>query len=262
MARSVSAELPAATATCIPRERCGRSACCTPAMTDNAAATPEPATATATTATPETATATTILFVRHGRTATTGSVLPGRAPGLHLSDDGRADAAGAAARLAEVSGVAAIIASPLERTMETAVPIAATLGLEVTAEPGLLECDFGEWTGRSLAELRALPQWSTVQHTPSRHRFPGGESFVEMSARIVATVDRLVAEHPGQRIVCVSHADPIKALLAHAAGTHLDHLQRLVVSPCSISVVHYGPAAPAVLTINSTGTGLGSLTLS
>lgn len=230
--------------------------------TDNAAATPEPATATATTATPETATATTVLFVRHGRTATTGSVLPGRAPGLHLSDDGRADAAGAAARLAEVSGVAAVVASPLERTMETAVPIAATLGLEVTAEPGLLECDFGEWTGRSLAELRALPQWSTVQHTPSRHRFPGGESFVEMSARIVATVDRLVAEHPGQRIVCVSHADPIKALLAHAAGTHLDHLQRLVVSPCSISVVHYGPAAPAVLTINSTGTDLGSLTLS
>ena len=256
MARSVSAELPAATATCIPRERCGRSACCTPAMTDNAAATPEPATATATTATPETATATTVLFVRHGRTATTGSVLPGQAPGLHLSDDGRADAAGAAARLAEVSGVAAIIASPLERTMETAVPIAATLGLEVTAEPGLLECDFGEWTGRSLAELRALPQWSTVQHTPSRHRFPGGESFVEMSARIVATVDRLVA---GIRAGADS---PIKALLAHAAGTHLDHLQRLVVSPCSISVVHYGPAAPAVLTINSTGTGLGSLTLS
>ncbi|HMT23961.1 MAG TPA: MSMEG_4193 family putative phosphomutase [Microthrixaceae bacterium] len=232
-------------------------------MTENAAATPEPATDNAAaTATPETATATTVLFVRHGRTATTGSVLPGRAPGLHLSDDGRADAAGAAARLAEVSGVAAVVTSPLERTMETAAPIAAALGLEVTAEPGLLECDFGEWTGRSLAELRALPQWSTVQHTPSRHRFPCGESFVEMSARIVATVDRLVAEHPGQRIVCVSHADPIKALLAHAAGTHLDHLQRLVVSPCSISVVHYGPAAPAVLTINSAGTGLGSLTLS
>ena len=204
---------------------------------------------------------TTVLLVRHGQTSTTGKVLPGRAPGLHLADAGVAQAERAAARLGALD-VAAVYASPLERTRQTAAPIGRATGQRVRTAKGLLECDFGTWTGQSLARLRKLPEWSTVQTAPSRFRFPGGESFAEMQLRIWNEIERLVALHPGDTVVAVSHADPIKALLAHAAGTHLDHLQRLVVSPCSISVVHYGPAAPAVLTINSTGTGLGSLTLS
>lgn len=205
--------------------------------------------------------ATTVLFVRHGRTPTTGTVLPGRAVGLHLAEDGRQQADAAAARITALSApanrrskglVSAVYASPLERAAETAAPIAAGLGLGVVIEPGLLECDFGEWTGAELKALAKLPEWATVQRWPSGWRFPGGESFAEMQARMVGCVSGLCAAHPGGTVVAVSHADPIKAVLAHALGTHLDLFQRIVVSPCSVSAVAYGSTGPTVLAVNTT----------
>ena len=195
---------------------------------------------------------TTVLFVRHGQTPTTGAVLPGRAKGLHLADKGREQAEAAAGRLAGYPNVKAVYASPLERTRETAAPIAKRLGLRVSVDKGLLECDFGEWTGKQLKDLMKLPAWATVQRYPSGFRFPGGESFAEMQARIGDAVARLAAKHPGGTIVCVSHADPIKAAIASALGTHLDLFQRIVISPCSITAVTYGPMGPTVLTVNST----------
>ena len=123
----------------------------------------------------------------------------------------------------------------------------------------MLECDFGDWTGSELAKLVKLPEWSTVQRAPSTFRFPNGESFPEMQHRIVSTLDRLRAAHPGGTIVCVSHADPIKAVVAHALGTHLDLFQRIVISPCAVSVIVYGGGAPAVLAVNSTGGSLKEL---
>ena len=197
---------------------------------------------------------TTIAFVRHGQTPTTGKVLPGRARGLHLADQGRAQARAAADRLGAYGKVAAIYASPLERTRETAAPIAKALGLRVTVERGLLECDFGEWTGRELKELYKLPEWQQVQRTPSMFRFPEGESFLEMQARTSDAVRRIVAAHPGEVVVCVSHADPIKVVVADAMGSHLDHFQRFGVSPCSITVIAYSAAGPNVLCVNSTDT--------
>ena len=199
-----------------------------------------------------------VLFVRHGTTPTTGTVLPGRARGLHLSDAGREQAEAVAQRLTALAGrptggPVAVYASPLERTRETAAPIARALGLRVRTERGLLECDFGEWTGAELKVLMRTPAWTTVQRTPSLFRFPGGESFTDMQQRITDTVARLVARHPGETLVAVSHADPIKAALAMAAGTHLDLFQRLVVSPCSVSAVSYGPEGTHVLTVNSIG---------
>lgn len=150
--------------------------------------------------------------------------------------------------------VAAVYASPLERTRETAAPIAEALGLKVVAERGLLECDFGDWTGRQLKELVKLPEWQTVQRHPSGFRFPAGESFVAMQARIIDTLGELCARHPGETIVAVSHADPIKAAVADALGTALDLFQRIVISPCSVSAINVGSAGPTVLTVNSTGT--------
>jgi probable phosphoglycerate mutase len=205
---------------------------------------------------------TTVLLVRHGLTPSTGATLPGRAKGLHLADKGREQASAAAARIGELGKVTAVYASPLERTRETAAPIGKTLGLRVRVERGLLECDFGEWTGKQLKELARRPEWRAVQRYPSGFRFPGGESFTEMHTRITTAIARLVARHPGETIVAVSHADPIKAALADALGTHLDLFQRIVVSPCSISVVHYGPGGPAVLASNSTGDDLRTLGLS
>ncbi len=200
-----------------------------------------------------------VLFVRHGQTPTTGKTLPGRAPGLHLSADGIAQAKVAAERIGAMKKVAAIYASPLERTRETAAPIAKALNLKVKANSGLLECDFGTWTGKQLDKLRKLPEWETVQRSPSTFRFPKGESFTEMQNRIVNAVDTICENHPGQTVVCVSHADPIKAALAHATGTHIDLFQRLVVSPCSVSAVAYTASGPIVLTVNSTGGSLGEL---
>jgi probable phosphomutase (TIGR03848 family) len=205
---------------------------------------------------------TTVLLVRHGQTPSTGTTLPGRARGLHLADKGREQAEAAAARIARLDKVAAVYASPLERTRETAAPIARALGLRVRTERGLLECDFGDWTGGKLKDLAKRPEWRTVQRYPSGFRFPRGESFVEMQARIVSALGRLVARHPGETIVAVSHADPIKAAVADALGTHLDLFQRIVVSPCSISAVWYSPGGPVVLASNSTGDDLSSLGLS
>lgn len=203
-----------------------------------------------------------VLFVRHGQTPTTGQSLPGRAPGLHLSDTGREQAQTAAERIAKVKKVSAIYASPLERTRETAAPIAKILGLKVRVNAGLLECEFGDWTGKKLEKLRKLPEWNAVQNSPSTFRFPGGESFTEMQNRMVGAVEAICAKHRGETVVCVSHADPIKAAIAHATGTHIDLFQRLVISPCSVSAVAYTASGPIVLTVNSIGGSLADLTAS
>jgi probable phosphomutase (TIGR03848 family) len=199
------------------------------------------------------------LLVRHGQTPTTGKVLPGRAPGLHLADTGTAQAQAAADRIAALTRVDAIYTSPLERARETAAPIGTAKGLKVHVDKGLLECDFGDWTGSELKKLMKLPEWNTVQRAPSTFRFPGGESFTEMQGRMVGALDRLRTAHEGGVVVCVSHADPIKAAVAHAMGTHIDLFQRVVISPCSITAIAYSAGGPVVLTVNSTGGSLAEL---
>jgi probable phosphoglycerate mutase len=194
-----------------------------------------------------------VLFVRHGTTPTTGKVLPGRAAGLHLSERGIAEAERVAARIAALGSVRAIYASPLERARETARPIGKALGLPVRVERGLIECDFGDWTGAELSKLSKLPEWQTVQRHPSGFRFPNGESFVELQARLAGTVQKLAALHRGEVIVLVSHADPIKIAVGDALGVALDLVQRTVISTCSVSVVAYGELTPQVLAVNSTG---------
>jgi probable phosphoglycerate mutase len=224
---------------------------------------------------------TTILLVRHGATTTTGKELPGRAPGLHLSDEGRRQADEVAARIHAIAHpptpapppdrkdngaapappagrargprVTAVYASPLERTRETAAPIAAALGLEVRIDEGLIELDMGDWTGLELKAAYKKKEWATIQRYPSGFTFPGGESFVAMQTRMVATLERLRLAHRGETIVAVSHADPIRAVVAHAMGAHLDLFQRVVVSPCSLTAIALGDAGPTVLTVNATG---------
>ena len=194
-----------------------------------------------------------VLFVRHGHTPTTGKLLPGRAKGLHLSDDGKKQAETVAARLAALPKVDAVYASPLERTRETAAPIAKARGLRVRTHRGLLEVDIGEWTGWELKKAAKTDEWKTVQKRPSAFRFPGGESFLEMQSRMVDAVERIRADHPGGIVVAVSHADPIKAAAADAVGTPLDLFQRIVISPCSVTAILYGDSSPIALTVNSTG---------
>jgi probable phosphomutase (TIGR03848 family) len=201
---------------------------------------------------PTTPKPTTVLLVRHGRTPTTGAVLPGRSPGLHLADEGRQQAERVAERIGALRHrPSAVYASPLERTKETAAPIARAVGVRVRTKPGLIECDMGRWTGGQLKRLARTNDWRTVQRWPGGFRFPDGESFAEMSTRATAAVLELVAAHPGETIVAVSHADPIKAVVATAAGVPLDLFQRLVVSPCSVTAIVYGADGPHVLCLNA-----------
>jgi probable phosphomutase (TIGR03848 family) len=203
---------------------------------------------------PNSPTFTTILLVRHGATATTGTILPGRAPGLHLSEKGQAQASAVAARLSELAKrPVALYSSPLERTKETAGPIAAALHLKTQIERGLLECDFGAWTGKRLSALSKRKEWRSVQNSPSSFRFPEGESFSEMQLRIWSALERLAAKHRNRTIVAVSHADPIKAAVTYAQGVPLDLFQRTVISPCSLSAIVLTNGAPLVLCVNSTG---------
>jgi probable phosphomutase (TIGR03848 family) len=200
---------------------------------------------------------TTVLLVRHGTTPTTGKILPGRAPGLHLSAVGRAQADRVAGGIAALDPRAvAVYASPLERARETAAPIARALGVRVRTERGLLELDIGDWTGMSIKRAVRRREWGAVQRWPSGVSFPGGESFTDLVARTTDAIGRLVRAHPGETIVAVSHADPIRALVATAAGVPLDLFQRLVISTCSVSAIRYAPEGPRIACVNASADGL------
>ncbi len=201
---------------------------------------------------PRRPTFTTVLLVRHGATDTTGIILPGRAPGLHLSERGVAQAEHVAERLGALTRKpVALYTSPLERARETAAPIARALRLRPHIERGLLECDFGLWTGRKLNLLAKKPEWRAVQHAPSTFRFPEGESFTEMQLRMWTTLERIAAKHRNRTVVVVSHADPIKAAVTYAQGVPLDLFQRTVISTCSISAIAFTSATPVVLSVNN-----------
>ena len=176
-----------------------------------------------------------MLLVRHGQTPTTGKLLPGRAPGLHLADAGREQAQRAAERIAELPTVDAVYASPLERARETAAPIAAARGLKVQIDQGLLECDFGDWTGAELKTLMKLPEWGTVQRAPSTFRFPNGESFTEMQTRI-GRRHRPAARRAPRRHRSSACPTPTRSRPPSPTrmGTHLDLFQRIVICTCSV----------------------------
>jgi len=204
----------------------------------------------------------TVILARHGRTAANvGGVLAGRSKGVHLDETGISQAEAAALRL-EGLDLAAVVTSPLERCRETAKLLAP--GHRAVADRRLLECDYGEWTGQELKTLAKEKLWRTVQAQPSGARFPGGESLPEMSARAVAAIrdrDQDVESVAGDGAVwlAVSHGDVIKAVLADAAGAHLDQFQRIQVDPASVSVVRYTARRPFLLRSNDNGGDLGGL---
>ena len=192
-----------------------------------------------------------LLLLRHAVTEHTGARLSGWMPGLHLSEEGREQARALAERLAPVP-IDALYASPLERCQETAAAVADAQGMKVETVQDVGEVRYGAWTGRALKELAKEPLWKVVQATPSAARFPDGESIFEMQARAVLAVERLRAAHPRQTVAVCSHADVIRALACHYLGMHLDQLQRVVVSPASVSAFAFGPV-PCLVRLNDTG---------
>jgi probable phosphomutase (TIGR03848 family) len=200
----------------------------------------------------------TVLLLRHGLTAMTGPVLAGRTPGVHLDERGRGQAAAAAERIAALP-ISTVVSSPLERCLETAEAVLMALRgagrePELKIDDRIIECGYGDWTGRPLKELAKDPAWKVVQTQPSAARFPSGEGLAEVSARAVAAIREWdTALGPDAVWVACSHGDVIKAVLADALGLHLDSFQRIVVDPCSVSVVRYTETRPFVLRTNDTG---------
>lgn len=206
----------------------------------------------------------TLLLVRHGRTAANaGGVLAGRTPGVDLDDTGRQQAAALAQRMS-VLPLVSLVTSPLERCRQTAEAVVGVGGTSAAPRPEplvdarLSECDYGEWTGKTLKVLAKEPMWSVVQAHPSAAAFPSGETLRGVQARAVDAVRehdaRVQAEHGDTAVWALfSHGDVIKSLLADALGMHLDAFQRIAIDPCSVSVVAYTPLRPFVLRSNDTG---------
>ncbi|MGI8578250.1 MAG: MSMEG_4193 family putative phosphomutase [Nocardioidaceae bacterium] len=202
----------------------------------------------------------TVLLVRHGRSsANHDGLLAGRTPGVLLDEVGRQQAAGLAARLAELP-IASVVSSPLERCQLTGEAIVAALKkpVDLLTDGRLTECGYGDWTGQALKKLAKEPLWKIVQAHPSAATFPSGESLREMQGRAVDAIRDIdaqvtLAKGVDALWIAVSHGDVIKAILADAVGTHLDHFQRLVVDPASVSVISYTPLRPFVLRVNEHG---------
>ncbi|MER5443039.1 histidine phosphatase family protein [Streptomyces sp. NPDC002790] len=201
----------------------------------------------------------TLILVRHGRsTANTAGVLAGWTPGVALDERGAAQAARLPERLADLP-LAEIVASPLQRCRETVAPLlAARPELTLHTDDRIGECDYGDWSGRKLAELTDEPLMQVVQQHPTAAAFPGGESMRQMQHRAAEAVRewnaRVEREHgEDAAYVMCSHGDIIKSLVADAIGLHLDLFQRISVEPCSITAIRYTRLRPFLVRLGDTG---------
>jgi probable phosphomutase (TIGR03848 family) len=196
---------------------------------------------------------TTFLLIRHALCDAVGRSIAGRQPGIHLNQAGKRQADELAVRL-RTTRLAAVYSSPLERALETASPLSSSQKLEVHTAPGFNEVDFGDWTGKTLEELDQLPDWRQFNSFRSGTRIPGGENMADVLARVLQEIDRLCEKHPSPTgpVAIVSHGDVLRVLLAHALGTSLDLMQRLELSPASISILQVEQYGPRVLLLNRT----------
>ena len=193
--------------------------------------------------------ATSILLIRHGHTEAIGRRLVGRLPGWHLTEEGREQASHLVETL-RGQPIARIYSSPLERARETAEPLARARGIDVVGDEGLIEVEFGAWTGRTFDELAHSPEWDRFNKNRATANIPGGEGVAAVQARIVATLERLTSAHRGQTIAAVSHADVIRAAVLYYAGAPLDMVHRIEIGLASISAVALGDGEPRIAFVN------------
>jgi probable phosphoglycerate mutase len=194
-----------------------------------------------------------VLLVRHAVTDVTGKRLSGSIPGIHLSDEGLAQAKRLGERTASLR-VTEVYSSPLERCVETAQQVAAPRRLEIKVMPDVEEVGYGRWAGRPIAQLTKTKLWRRIQLLPSSVEFPDGETLIGAQRRVTTALDVIARRAPRGVIVVVSHADIIRLALAHYAGVHIDLFQRFTVSPASVSALVLGDRIPRILRINDTGT--------
>ncbi len=192
-----------------------------------------------------------LLLIRHGENEYTKTGrFAGRTPGVHLNEKGQSQAQALGEAFKDVP-LKAIYSSPLERTMETATPIASARKLEIIQTLGLLESDIGKWQGQSIRRIALTKYWKIVQNAPSRAGHPGGETFQQVQTRIATTLNEICAKYkPRDIVACVFHADPIKLAVAYYLGLPLDHFQRLACDTGSVTALHVTDMGAYLLKLN------------
>jgi probable phosphomutase (TIGR03848 family) len=192
---------------------------------------------------------TTIYLIRHATNDTIGRSIAGRVPGVSLNTEGRQQAERLAVRLAK-EPIEIIVSSPLDRAVETAVPLAKRLGQDVQISEALTELDYGDWTKQKLEQLEAVPKWRQWNSFRSGHRIPNGEMMVEVQARMVGEIQRLRTQYPEQGIAIFSHGDPIRTVIAYYLGVPLDLFQRIEINPAAVSIILLDDYAPKIMCLN------------
>ena len=193
----------------------------------------------------------TVYLIRHAANDLIGKAIAGWQQGVHLNAEGQRQASRLADQL-KGSGIGRIVSSPLERARETAAPLAGQLGLEIEIAEAIGELRFGEWTGRLFTEIQADPHWKVWNDFRSGARIPGGETMLEAQARFVAFLDQLRTDVPGKTVALFSHGDPIRAVLLYYLGIPLDFVNRIEISPASVSILRLGTAGAEVSCLNHT----------
>lgn len=184
-------------------------------------------------------------YIKEGR-------LAGRTPGVHINAQGQREADELARRTAHLP-IEAIYSSPLERAVDTANAIANCHKLPVQITNGLMETHAGEWTGRKLSELNGTDTWKAIQTKPIGVQLPGGESIDEVQTRMVSAIEEIRKNHPDGIVAIVSHADPLKSVVAHYLAWDLNNFQRIAISPASVTVLQVDDKGASLLRTNDTG---------
>ena len=190
-----------------------------------------------------------IHLLRHGEHMLLGRVAAGRMPGVGLSPRGRAQIEAVAERLA-LERIDALYTSPLQRTRETAEILSVRLQLPVKLSEGVLELDFGDWTGMTFDMVRTDPRWEAWRDARGIARIPGGETMREVQHRAVDALVDMAATHPDGTVVVVSHGDVIRAILLFALGMPLDLYNRIEVGVASLTTLQLEPARLRVIRVN------------
>ena len=190
-----------------------------------------------------------LLLIRHAHHDYIGRAVAGWLPGVSLSELGRTQAAALPKRLAN-SLITAIYSSPLERALETAAPLAAALGMKIEIRDGLREMNFGEFTGKTMAELGGNPIWHRFNLSRGDTRAPGGELMLETQARMIAELERIRYENRDRVVAVFSHGDVIRSAVMHYAGIPLDLYQRIEIYPAAVSIIELFPHGPRIIRLN------------
>jgi probable phosphomutase (TIGR03848 family) len=191
----------------------------------------------------------TFYLIRHATNDFVGKSIAGRTPGVHLNETGRHEAARLAERLKNC-GITRIFSSPLERAHETAEPLARTLGLSVTTIENLQEIDFGSWKGRPFSELEGDPMWKQWNSFRVSARTPGGETILQVQARLVGVIRQLWENFPEETMAVVSHGDPLRTVIFYYLGLSLDFFNRVEMSPAHHTILRLEPWGPQIVALN------------